>query len=113
MKGLLSKHRSSPKYIFQVIASLPTDVFVIIATRGVGSIKRLGGGEAPASRGTLKHRKGHLKNFSRKCWRRGGGGIFPSCHTEIARFLPNFFKKTWKFPNKKGTFDINLAFQRH
>jgi hypothetical protein len=21
-----------------------------------------------------------------------------------------FFKKTWKFPNKKGTFDVNLVF---
>jgi hypothetical protein len=36
--------------------------------------------------------------------------IFPSYHTEIARFWPNFFYKTWKFPNKKGTFDVNLVF---
>jgi hypothetical protein len=25
-------------------------------------------------------------------------------------FLTKFFKKTWKFPNKKGTFDVNLVF---
>jgi hypothetical protein len=23
--------------------------------------------------------------------------------------LTKFFKKTWKFPNKKGTFDVNLV----
>jgi hypothetical protein len=35
----------------------------------------------------------------------------PACHTEIARFSPNCFqRRTSKFPNKKGTFDINLAF---
>jgi hypothetical protein len=57
---------------------------VTISNRGVGSIKRLGGGGAPASRVTLGYRKGHL-----------------------------FFKKSWKFPNKKGTFqtfDVNLVF---
>jgi hypothetical protein len=25
-------------------------------------------------------------------------------------FLTKFFLKTWKFPNKKGTFDVNLVF---
>ena len=25
-------------------------------------------------------------------------------------FLTKFKKKTWKFPNKKGTFDVNLVF---
>jgi hypothetical protein len=24
--------------------------------------------------------------------------------------LTKFFKKNWKFPNKKGTFDVNLVF---
>jgi hypothetical protein len=24
--------------------------------------------------------------------------------------LTKFLKKTWKFPNKKGTFDVNLVF---
>jgi hypothetical protein len=40
----------------------------------------------------------------------GGRKIFSSYHTEIARFGPIFLKKTWKFPNKKGTFDVNLVF---
>jgi hypothetical protein len=26
-------------------------------------------------------------------------------------FLTKFFLKTWKFPNKKGTFDVNLVFR--
>jgi hypothetical protein len=30
-------------------------------------------GVAPASRGTLGYRKGHLKKFSQRCWRRGRG----------------------------------------
>ena len=38
----------------------------------------------------------------------GGGGFFPSYHTEIARFDQIFFK-TSKFPNKKGT-SFNLVF---
>jgi hypothetical protein len=28
----------------------------------------------------------------------------------ILTFLTKFFLKTWKFPNKKGTFDVNLVF---
>jgi hypothetical protein len=75
--------------------------------RGVGSIKDWGG--APASRGTLGFRKGDLKNFSRKCWRRGGGGV-PVVPYRNCTFLTKFFLKTWKFPNKKGTFDVNLEF---
>ena len=33
----------------------------------------------------------------------------PSYHTQIACF-DQILKKTWKFPNKKGTFDVNLVF---
>jgi hypothetical protein len=44
--------------------------------RGVaGKHQKIGG--APASRGTLGYRKGHLKNFSQKCWG-GEEKIFPS-----------------------------------
>ena len=42
-----------------------------VTDRGAGSIKKLGGGRF---RGALFERKGHLKNFPWKCWRRGGGG---------------------------------------
>jgi hypothetical protein len=28
----------------------------------------------------------------------------------LGKFLTKFFKKTWKFPNKKGTFAVNLVF---
>ena len=58
-----------------------------VENRGVGSIKRLGGGGAPASRGTLG-----LFNTPKKIFQEilatGGGAkrkIFPSYHTEIAR----------------------------
>ena len=62
---------------------------------------------APASRGTLGYWQGHLKNISRKC--------FPSYHTidvpyRNCTFLTKLFLKTSKFPNKKGTFDVNLVF---
>ena len=69
-------------------------------------------GGALAYRGTLGYRKGHLKTFSRKCWRRGGGGRknFPIAAYRNCTFFTKFFKKTWKFPNKKGTFDVNLVF---
>jgi hypothetical protein len=60
-----------------------------IKHKGVGSMKRLGGGHgAPASRGT-------------------------SYHTELQRTINVFeqlFLKTSKFPNKKGTFDVNIVF---
>ena len=29
---------------------------------------------------------------------------------EILTFLTKFFLKTWKFPNKKGIFDVNFVF---
>jgi hypothetical protein len=73
------------------------------------------GGGAPASRGTFGYCKGHLKHFSQKCWRRAGGGENFSRHTidipyRNYTFLTRFFLKTSKFPNKNGTFDINLVF---
>ena len=42
----------------------------------------------------------------------GGGGEknFPVVPYRNCTFLTKFFKKTWKFPNKKGTFDVNLVF---
>ena len=70
-------------------------------------------GGAPASRGTLGYRKGHLKNFSRKCWQRGGGRgrkNFPVVGIPKLHVFDQIFYKTWKFPNKKGTFDVNLVF---
>ena len=73
-------------------------------------------GGAPASRGTLGYRKGHIKNFPRKCWRQwagGGGGRrknFPAVAYRNCTFLTKYFKETWKFPIKKGTFDVNLLF---
>ena len=81
-------------------------------TRSQGRTKHQKIGGALASRGTLGYRKGHLKNFSRKCWRRWGGGRknFPVVAYRYCTFLTKFFKKTWKFPNKKGTFDVNLVF---
>jgi hypothetical protein len=35
---------------------------------------------------------------------------FPVVAYRNCMFLTKFFKKTWKFPNKKGTFDVNLVF---
>jgi hypothetical protein len=71
--------------------------------------QKIGGG-GTGSRGTLGYWKGHLKIFSGKCWRRGEGD-FPIVPYQNCTFLPNtFFLKTWKFPNKKGTFDVNLVF---
>ena len=42
----------------------------------------------------------------------GGGGkkIFSRRSIPKLHFFTKFFKKTWKFPNKKGTFDVNLVF---
>ena len=58
------------------------------------------------------------KKFFQEMFSTGGGrrrNFLRSYHTEIVRFWPLFlpqffFKKTWKFPNKKGTFDVNLVF---
>jgi hypothetical protein len=55
----------------------------------------------------LDNEKDTLKFF------RGGGGIFQSYHTELQRTMNVFeqiFLKTSKFPNKKGTFDVNIVF---
>jgi hypothetical protein len=68
--------------------------------QGRRKYQKIGG--APASRGTLGYWKGHLKNFSRKCWGGGGRKIFPSYHTEIARFWPNCFKKLGNFQTKRA-----------
>jgi hypothetical protein len=81
----------------------------IHGSQGRRKHQKIGGG-APASRGTLGYRKGHLKNFSPKCWRRGGKKKFSRRSIPNCTFLTKFFKKTWKFPNKKGTFDVNLVF---
>jgi hypothetical protein len=72
-------------------------------------------GGAPASRGTLGYRKGHLKNFTGNVGDggRGEGGrrekfsrrTIPKLHV-----FDHIVLKTWKFPNKKGTFDVNLVF---
>ena len=35
---------------------------------------------------------------------------FPVVPYRNCTFLTEFFLKTWKFPNKKGTFDVNLVF---
>ena len=68
-------------------------------------------GGAPASRGTLGYRKGHLKKFHGNVGDRGGGRKnFPVVAYRNFTFFTKFFKKTWKFPNKKGTFDVNLVF---
>jgi hypothetical protein len=43
----------------------------------------------------------------------GGGGVkknFPVVPYQNCTFLTKFFLKTWKFPNKKGTFYVNLVF---
>ena len=78
--------------------------------RGVGSIKRLGGGGwggAPASRGTFRYWKGHLKIF----W--GGKKNFPVILYRNCTFLIKmFFKYIEISANKKGTFDVNLVFTR-
>ena len=74
--------------------------------RGVGSIKRLGGGG---------HRfQGHfgiLKRAPKKIFPEMlvTGGIFPSYQYRNCTFLTKFFLKTWKFPNKKDTFEVNLV----
>jgi hypothetical protein len=40
----------------------------------------------------------------------GGGKNFPVVPYRNCTFLTKFFLKTWKFPSKKGTFDVNLVF---
>ena len=38
------------------------------------------------------------------------GGDFPVIPYRNCTFLTKFFKKTWKFPNKKGASEDNLVF---
>ena len=40
----------------------------------------------------------------------GGRKNFPVVAYRYCTFLTKFFKKNWKFPNKKGTFEVNLVF---
>jgi hypothetical protein len=40
----------------------------------------------------------------------GGREKFPVIQYRNCTFLTKFFLKTWKFPNKKGIFDVNLVF---
>ena len=49
------------------------------------------------------------KIFFQKC-SQGGGGVFPSYHNELHVFDDQMFLKTWKFSDRKGTFDVNLVF---
>ena len=62
--------------------------------RGVGSIKRLGGG-APASRAPKKF-------FPEMLATGGGEKIFPVAPYRNCTFWSKLKKKTWKFPNKKA-----------
>jgi hypothetical protein len=79
---------------------------LLLVCRKQGRRKHLKIGGSPASRGTVGYWKGQLNNFSRKCWRGGGGERnFPKLQV-----LDQFFFLIWKFSNKKGTFDVNLVF---
>jgi hypothetical protein len=72
-------------------------------SRGVGSIKRLGGG-GTGFQGQFRILKRAPKKFFPEMLATCGGGgkkIFPSYHTEIARFLPNSFKKLGNFQTKR------------
>ena len=73
--------------------------------RGVGSIKRLGGGHR------FQGHFGILKRAPKKFFPEmlATGGIFPSYQYRNCTFLTKFFLKTWKFPNKKDTFEVNLV----
>ena len=71
----------------------------------------MGGGGTAASTDTSRgYWKGHLKIFSRNCWRREGGRNFPVIAYRSCTFLTKFFLKTWKFPRQKGGFEVNLVF---
>jgi hypothetical protein len=71
--------------------------------RGVGSIKRWGGG-APASRGTLRYRKGRLKIFYRNVGNgEGEENNFPVVPYRNCTFLTKFFKKLGNFQTKRAS----------
>jgi hypothetical protein len=72
--------------------------------------QKIGGG-APASRGHFRVSKRAPKKFFPEMLATGGGRKhFPVVVYRNCTFFTNFFKKTGKFPNKKGTFDVNLVF---
>jgi hypothetical protein len=75
----------------------------MIEHRGVGSIKRLGGG-ALASRGTFGYWKGTKKIFPGNVKKN-----FPVIPYRNCAFFDHFFFLTWKFPNKKGTFEVGFS----
>jgi hypothetical protein len=81
-----------------MMASLTGDSNVNTRFRRLGSIKRLGGG----GHRLLGALWGIEKFFTEMLETGGGEKIFPSYHTEIARFLPNFFKKLGNFQTKKA-----------
>jgi hypothetical protein len=76
--------------------------------RGVGSIKD--------SKGALLDPKGHfwiLKRAPKKFFPEmlaTGKKNFLILYRNICMFFTKLFLKTLKFPNKKGTFDVNLVF---
>jgi hypothetical protein len=86
--------------------------FVVTRVQRRRKHQKIGG--APASRGTLGYRKGHLKNFTGNVGDggRGEGGrrekfsrrTIPKLHV-----FDHIVLKTWKFPNKKGTFDVKVV----
>jgi hypothetical protein len=77
-----------------------------ISSRGIGSIKRLGGTGF----------QGHfwiLKRGPKKLFPANVGGRKENVLIILYRnftFLTKLFLKTSKFPNKEGTFDVNLDF---
>jgi hypothetical protein len=79
-KGLRSKRQSSP------------------CIQGRRKHQKIGG--APASRGTLGYRKGHLKNFPIVAYR--------NC-----TFLTKFFKKLGNFQTKRAPLMLIYYLQRH
>ena len=78
--------------------------------RGVGSIKRLGGGTG--FQGHFWILKRALKKLFPEMLARGGGKKYflAILYRNYTFLTPKLFLKTWKFPNKKGTFDVNLVF---
>ena len=78
--------------------------------RAVGSIKRLGGTGFQGHFWILK--RAPKKFFPEMLATMGGGGGGEKLYyTQLyCTFLTNFFLKTLKFPNKKGTFHVNLVF---
>jgi hypothetical protein len=99
--GLVPTHRSRAPW---------SDMSHKVAAQGRRKHQKIGGGAPGSMQGHFWILKRAPKKFSRICWRRGEGGrnIFPSYRN--CTFFIKFFLKTWKFPNKKGAFDVNLVF---